>query len=357
MTDSSLQAALRAGAEGLYAPEAGAGPLIAHGAWPGREDFGRFIRTGDSLTNPGTELAAVDWEAAIIALDAGEFPSSSGEKRMFRFAAGLAGDIPVQLGSVVTGIDDRNVGLLVKVISTSFLASGRPLRRCYTRRWIPRGHQYCSRSWPSRHSAELAVLTWERVTRFPASSTTWSKPSGRSTDACTARTREMTLSRTVRVRRELRPGAVSCGGTGADWCRGPAQNSAGVTPASRAAFPTAAGSARPSSERSTRSVPPRGPRNTACTPSSPRLENPHEPSCATNSRQVGCGPAKSRVSIGSGMVMTPSRTCATCVTSTAFRITLSIGSCGRLSQKRMPSQVTAGCDHAHSATGAAVSAM
>ena len=116
MTATSLHEAHRAGAEGLYPLEAGTGLLIAHGSWPGREDFGQFIRTGDSITSPGTELASIDWEAAISALDAGEFPSSSGEKRMLRLAASLAGDIPVQLGGAVTGIDDRNVGLLVKAI-------------------------------------------------------------------------------------------------------------------------------------------------------------------------------------------------------------------------------------------------
>jgi hypothetical protein len=59
MTDQQLQAALRAGAGGLYALEAGTGLLIAHGTWTGREDFGQFIRTGDgdSITCPGTELA------------------------------------------------------------------------------------------------------------------------------------------------------------------------------------------------------------------------------------------------------------------------------------------------------------
>lgn len=52
----------------------------------------------------------------ITALNAGEFPSSSGEKRMLRLAASLAGDVPVQLGNAVTGIDDRNVDLLVAAI-------------------------------------------------------------------------------------------------------------------------------------------------------------------------------------------------------------------------------------------------
>lgn len=35
---------------------------------------------------------------------------------MLRLAASLASDIPVQLGDAVTGIDNRNVGLLVKAI-------------------------------------------------------------------------------------------------------------------------------------------------------------------------------------------------------------------------------------------------
>jgi len=116
MTDPQLQAALRAGAEGIYATEAGTGLLLTHGTWPAREDFRCFVHVADSITDPSTELASIDWEAAITALDAGEFSSSSGEKRMLRLAASLAGDIPVQLGDAVTGIDDRNVGLLVKAI-------------------------------------------------------------------------------------------------------------------------------------------------------------------------------------------------------------------------------------------------
>jgi hypothetical protein len=74
MTSSSLQAALRAGADGLYALEAGTGLLIAHGSWLARADFHRFIHIADSITSPGTELAIIDWEAAIAALDSGDCP-------------------------------------------------------------------------------------------------------------------------------------------------------------------------------------------------------------------------------------------------------------------------------------------
>jgi hypothetical protein len=74
-------------------------------------------------------------------------------------------------------------------------------------RW-PADHWYTPdlirSSWPSRHSAELAALTWARVTRFPDSSTTWSKPSGRAASAWIASTTAMTLSRDAALRREAR---------------------------------------------------------------------------------------------------------------------------------------------------------
>ena len=63
--------------------------ILAHGTRPAREDFRCFVHVADSITDPGTELASIDWEAAITALNAGEFPSSSGEKRMLRLAASL----------------------------------------------------------------------------------------------------------------------------------------------------------------------------------------------------------------------------------------------------------------------------
>ena len=60
--------------------------------------------------------AAIDWDAAIAALDVVLLPGSAGEKRMLRLAASLAGDIPVPLGEAVTGINARNVGLLVQAV-------------------------------------------------------------------------------------------------------------------------------------------------------------------------------------------------------------------------------------------------
>jgi hypothetical protein len=115
MTTSSLTAALRSGAEGLYALEAAVGLIIAQESWLARDDFAPFIHYG-----AGT--AAIDWQAAIDVLHAGGLPCSGGERRILRLAASLACDIPAGLGEAITGIDDRNVGLLVKAI---LHASGR----------------------------------------------------------------------------------------------------------------------------------------------------------------------------------------------------------------------------------------
>jgi hypothetical protein len=115
MTILSLPAALRAGSKGLYALEAATGLIIAHGTWLERDDFSCFIRHGAAT-------AAIDWEAAITALDAGDLPSSAGEKRMLRLAASLADQAHVSLGDAITGIDEHNVGILIKSVSH---ASGR----------------------------------------------------------------------------------------------------------------------------------------------------------------------------------------------------------------------------------------
>jgi hypothetical protein len=109
-----LARAARAGADGLSALEA-ACELVIGTRWLHRADFARFI-------HHGTGTAAIDWEAAIRALDVGELPSSAGEKRMLRLAASLAGQAPVILGDAVTGIDECNLSLLITAV---IHASGR----------------------------------------------------------------------------------------------------------------------------------------------------------------------------------------------------------------------------------------
>jgi ABC-type cobalamin/Fe3+-siderophores transport system ATPase subunit len=74
------------------------------------------VHTGTSITDGTTEMADVDWPAAISALDAGALPCSGGEQRMLRLAASLAAGTPVNLRDTLTGIDQRNTQLLITAI-------------------------------------------------------------------------------------------------------------------------------------------------------------------------------------------------------------------------------------------------
>jgi hypothetical protein len=113
----SLPAALRACARGLYPLEAAVGLLISHACWLGREDFrDHFIHTGISITDGVTAMAEIDWQAAISALDARHLPCSGGEERILRLAASLASGTPVSLRDTLTGIDHRNIELVITAI-------------------------------------------------------------------------------------------------------------------------------------------------------------------------------------------------------------------------------------------------
>ena len=111
MTSNSLAQALRACASGIYTAEAATGMLIAHAAWLDRDDFRQFIHDDQE-----TGMAAIDWPAVTSALAGGQIPSSNGERKMLRMSASIAGHAPVILGNTVTGLDNRNVQILVKAI-------------------------------------------------------------------------------------------------------------------------------------------------------------------------------------------------------------------------------------------------
>ena len=82
------------------------------------------MHTGVSLADGITAMAEVDCgAAAITALDAGDLPCSGGEQqRMLRLASSIAAGTPVNLRDTLTGIDHRNIEL---VITAVLHASGR----------------------------------------------------------------------------------------------------------------------------------------------------------------------------------------------------------------------------------------
>jgi hypothetical protein len=119
-----LVAALRACAAGLYPLEAGTELLISNGTFLHRDDFtSLFIETGTSISDGITPMAAIDWEAAITALQAGELPCSGGERRILQLSASLAAGTPVSLRDTVTGLDQDNTARLISAIRH---AAGKP---------------------------------------------------------------------------------------------------------------------------------------------------------------------------------------------------------------------------------------
>ncbi len=117
MTADDLTAALRACAAGIYPPEAGVALFIANRAFLHRQDFtSRFITVATSIGDGTTPMAAIDWDAAITALHAGELPCSGGERRVLELSSSLAGGTLVDLNDAVTGLDDGNITRLVTAI-------------------------------------------------------------------------------------------------------------------------------------------------------------------------------------------------------------------------------------------------
>jgi hypothetical protein len=111
-----LAAALRAGASGLYCAEAGAELLIGQESWLSRHDFtGPFLTVTPRQAGKAT-VAAVDWSAAVAALDGGTLPCSGGERRMLRLAASIAGGIPADLGETLTGLDRANIAAAARAV-------------------------------------------------------------------------------------------------------------------------------------------------------------------------------------------------------------------------------------------------
>lgn len=112
---TDLATALRAHARGLHRLEAATELLIAHHTWIHRSDFTNFVITTSGLTD-NRELAHINWHTAITALHSGQLPCSGSESQILLLAASLADEIPINLGSTLTGLDDYNTELITQAI-------------------------------------------------------------------------------------------------------------------------------------------------------------------------------------------------------------------------------------------------
>ena len=101
---------MRAWAKGLLCLEAAVGLLIGHGTWLYRQDF--LDAAVEMITEPGREMAFVDFTAAADALSTGGLPCSAGERAVLQVAAGIAAGCPVNLEDALSSMDAANAALV-----------------------------------------------------------------------------------------------------------------------------------------------------------------------------------------------------------------------------------------------------
>ena len=104
-------------ADGIPADTAAAGLIISHGHFLHRLPPHHHHRHQHQHRQP---LAAISWDAALHALEAGLLPCASSEQAILRIAASL-GDpaIPVHLRTVLGNLDTRNITLVTTAITTA----------------------------------------------------------------------------------------------------------------------------------------------------------------------------------------------------------------------------------------------
>jgi hypothetical protein len=114
MAAIGLPAALQACARGIYSLEAA--------ARLDRDDFTQFIHTGPGSA---TTQASTGPPRSPLSTPA-NCPAPAGKTGCCALAASLAGHAPVILGNAITGLDDRNIQILVRaVLHASASASSR----------------------------------------------------------------------------------------------------------------------------------------------------------------------------------------------------------------------------------------
>jgi hypothetical protein len=111
-----LAAHLRHQAAGYYHHEAAAELVIAHDVWLHRPDFLDALVVAVPADGYGPATAFIEWDDVVDFLD--ECPCSASEAAVLRLAASIAG-APVggALGDLVTGLDTRNIGLVLDAVA------------------------------------------------------------------------------------------------------------------------------------------------------------------------------------------------------------------------------------------------
>ena len=119
MPAARLACLLADAAAGITADTAATGLIIRHDHFLHQRGFRRLIAAGSSIC-PGEPVAVIRWRAAIHALDAGLLPCTRSEQAVLRIAASLGDDtIPVQLRSVLGGLNSRTITLVTAAITTA----------------------------------------------------------------------------------------------------------------------------------------------------------------------------------------------------------------------------------------------
>jgi hypothetical protein len=113
LTVAELVEALRAYSRGVYAAEASTELLIEHGSWLGRSDFLDHVEVQPAFVDALVSYASINWETLLAA----DPPCSSGEWRILRIAASLAGyRVAEPLGELVSSLDEANLAAVLRAV-------------------------------------------------------------------------------------------------------------------------------------------------------------------------------------------------------------------------------------------------